>query len=171
MSRIAGSSRDVALLGFRRQWVPILSTLAASLLALFPFVASWPVVPDLAYLVLLAWRLLRPEMWQAHVALPLGLFNDLAAGLPIGQSMALWTLTFLLLDIVDSRVGWRDYWLDWLFAAAAILFYTAGGWYVARQMGAVVPFAVLLPQLALSIFAYPLVARLVVALDRWRLSR
>lgn len=171
MSRIAGSSRDVALLGFRRQWVPILSTLAASLLALFPYVASWPVVPDLAYLVLLAWRLLRPEMWQAHIALPLGLFNDLAAGLPLGQSMALWTLTFLLLDIVDSRVGWRDYWLDWLFAAAAILFYTAGGWYVARQMGAVVPFAVLLPQLALSIFAYPVAARLVVALDRWRLSR
>ena len=72
---------------------------------------------------------------------------------------------------VDSRVGWRDYWLDWLFAAAAILFYTAGGWYVARQMGAGAPFAVLLPQLAASVFAYPLVARLVVGLDRWRLAR
>ncbi len=151
--------------------VPILSTLAASLLALLPFVASWPIVPDFAYLVLLAWRLLRPEMWQAHSALGLGLFNDLVAGLPIGQSMALWTLTFLILDIVDSRVGWRDYWMDWLFAAAAILFYTAGGWYVARQMGGATPFAVLLPQLGLSVFAYPLVARLVVALDRWRLSR
>jgi rod shape-determining protein MreD len=42
---------------------------------------------------------------------------------------------------------------------------------VARQMGAASPFAVLLPQLALSVFAYPLVARLVVALDRWRLAR
>ncbi|HEX8481028.1 MAG TPA: rod shape-determining protein MreD [Allosphingosinicella sp.] len=171
MSRIAGSSRDVALLGLRRQWVPILSTLAAALLVLFPFVATWPIVPDFAYLVLLAWRLLRPEMWQAHMALPLGLFNDLVAGLPLGQSMALWTLTFLILDLVDSRVGWRDYWMDWLFAAAAILFYTAGGWYVARQMGAATPFAVLWPQLALSVFAYPLVARLVVALDRWRLQR
>ncbi|HEX8064352.1 MAG TPA: rod shape-determining protein MreD [Allosphingosinicella sp.] len=171
MSRIAGSSRDLALLGFRRRWVPILSTLAVALLALLPYVASRPLVPDFAYLVLLAWRLLRPEMWQAHMALPLGLFNDLVAGLPVGQSMALWTLTFLILDIVDSRVGWRDYWLDWLFAAAAILFYTAGGWYVAREMGGTTPFAVLLPQLALSIFAYPLVARLVVALDRWRLQR
>ncbi len=151
--------------------VPILSTLAASLLALFPYVASWPIIPDFAYLVLLAWRLLRPEMGQAHHALPLGLFNDLAAGQPLGQSMALWTLTFLILDLVDSRVGWRDYWMDWLFAAAAILFYTAGGWYVARQMGGATPFAVLLPQLALSIFAYPLAARLVVALDRWRLAR
>ncbi len=171
MSRIAGSSRDVALLGFRRQWIPILSTLAASLLALFPFVATWPIAPDLALMVLIAWRLLRPEMWQAHMALPLGLFNDLVAGLPLGQSMALWTLTFLVLDLVDSRVGWRDYWMDWLFAAAAILFCTAGGWYVARQMGAAAPFSVLLPQLGLSVFAYPLVARLVVALDRWRLQR
>lgn len=171
MSRIAGSSRDVALLGLRRQWVPILSTLAASLLALLPYVAGRPILPDFAYLVLLAWRLLRPEMWQAHMALPLGLFNDLVAGLPLGQSMALWTLTFLILDVVDSRVGWRDYWVDWLFAAAAILFYTAGGWYVARQMGGITPFAVLVPQLALAVFAYPLVARLVVVLDRWRLQR
>ena len=171
MSRIAGSSRDVALLGFRRQWVPILSTLFASLLGLWPYVATWPIVPDLAFLVLLAWRLLRPEMWQAHVALPLGLFNDLVAGHPVGQSMALWTLIFLLLDVVDSRVGWRDYWMDWLFAAAAILLYSLGGWYVARLMGSVMPYEVLLPQLALSIFAYPLVARLVIGLDRWRLSR
>jgi rod shape-determining protein MreD len=171
MSRIAGSSRDVALLGFRRQAVPILSTLAAALLGLSPFVATSPIVPDFAFLVLLAWRLLRPEMWQAHVALPLGLFNDLVAGLPIGQSMALWTLTFLLLDVVDSRVGWRDYWLDWLFAALAILLYVTAGWYIARLMGSLTEYPVLLPQLALSIFAYPLVARLVVALDRWRLAR
>jgi rod shape-determining protein MreD len=171
MSRIAGSNRDVALLGFRRQAVPIGSTLAAALLALLPIVASWPVLPDFAFLVLLAWRLLRPEMWPAHVALPLGLFNDLVAGLPIGQSMALWTLTFLILDLVDSRVGWRDYWMDWLFAAAAILGYSAAGWYVAKLMGSRTPYDVMLPQLGLSVFAYPLVARFVVALDRWRLSR
>jgi rod shape-determining protein MreD len=171
MSRIAGSSRDVALLGFRRQAVPILSTLAAALLGLAPYVATWPIVPDFAFLVLVAWRLLRPEMWQAHVALPLGLFNDLVAGLPIGQSMALWTLTFLAFDLIDSRVGWRDYWMDWLFAALAIVFYAFGGWYVARMMGARIEFVVLVPQILLSLLAYPLVARLVLALDRWRLSR
>lgn len=171
MSRIAGSSRDVALLGFRRQAVPILSTLAAALLDLLPIVATWPIVPDFAYLVLLAWRLLRPEMWQPHVALPLGLFNDLVAGHPIGQSMALWTMTFLILDLVDSRAGWRDYWMDWLFAATAILLYSLGCWYIAHLMGSATPYAVMLPQLAMSVFAYPLVARLVVGLDRWRLSR
>jgi rod shape-determining protein MreD len=63
MSRIAGSSRDVALMGpppvgadpdhARRR-----------LLDLLPIVATWPIVPDFAFLVLIAWRLLRPEMWR-----------------------------------------------------------------------------------------------------------
>jgi rod shape-determining protein MreD len=85
--------------------------------------------------------------------------------------MAIWTLAFLLLDLVDSRVGWRDYWLDWLFAALLILAHTAGGWYIARLMGSVTLFEVMVPQIVLSIFTYPLVARLIVALDRWRLAR
>jgi rod shape-determining protein MreD len=110
-------------------------------------------------------------MWPARVALPLGLFDDLVAGHPLGQSMALWTIAFLACDLLDSRVGWRDYWMDWLFAAIAILLYTCGCWAVARGMGSQAPFDVLLPQLLLSVFSYPLVARLVVALDRWRLAR
>lgn len=171
MSRIAGSSRDVAILGFRRQAVPILSTLAASMMDVLPIVASWPIIPDFAFLVLVAWRLLRPEIWPAHMALPLGLFNDLVAGHPIGQSMAIWTATFLMFELIDLRVGWRDYWLDWLFASFAILFHSIAGWYIARLMGSVAFYQLMLPQLGLSIFAYPLVARLVVALDRWRLAR
>ena len=171
MSRIAASDRDVAIWNARRQTVPILSTIAACLLDLFPIILSTPLVPDFAFLVLIAWRLLRPEMWMAYVALPLGLFNDLVSGHPIGQSMALWTIIFLLFDLVDSRVGWRDYWMDWLFACLAILFYTYGGWYLARLMGSTADFAVMVPQILFSIFAFPLVARFVLGLDRWRLSR
>jgi rod shape-determining protein MreD len=61
--------------------------------------------------------------------------------------------------------------MDWLFAAAAILLHGFGGWYVGRLMGAEASFAILWPQILLSVFAYPLVARLVVGLDRWRLRR
>ena len=171
MSRIAGSDRDVAWWSARRQVVPVLSTLAAALLDALPIVIQAPLVPDFAFLVLIAWRLLRPEMWQASVALPLGLFNDLVSGHPLGQSMAIWTVTFLLLDVIDSRVGWRDYWLDWLFACLAIIGNSAAGWYIARIAGAAVEFEILLPQLALSVFSYPLIARLVLGLDRWRLAR
>ena len=171
MSRIAGSSGEVAIRDLRRRFVPVGSTLAASLLALLPIVASRPLVPEIALLVVIAWRLLRPEIWPAWMALPLGLFNDLVAGHPIGQSMAFWTILFLACDYIDSRLGFRDYWMDWLIAAAAILFHTAAAWYVAMLMGAVMDFAVLLPQLGVTILVYPLAARIVLALDRWRLSR
>jgi rod shape-determining protein MreD len=169
--RIAGSGRDAAMWGLRREWVPLLTTLGASLLQALPVVVTSPVVPDFAFLVLLSWRLLRPEMWQAWMALPFGLFNDLVAGHPLGQSMALWTATFLACDLLDSRSGWRDYWLDWLFASLFVALYTAGEWRIAWWMGSRIPFEVVLPQLLLAIFCYPLVARLILWLDRWRLSR
>jgi rod shape-determining protein MreD len=171
VSRIAGSRSAVAMRDFRRRFVPVGSTLAASLLALLPIVASRPLVPELALLVAIAWRLLRPEIWPAHMALGLGLFNDLVAGHPLGQSMATWTLLFLACDFIDSRVGFRDYWMDWLIAAAAMLFYAAASWYIAMLMGAPIRFSILLPQLGVSVLVYPLAARLVLALDRWRLSR
>jgi rod shape-determining protein MreD len=104
-------------------------------------------------------------------ALPLGLFNDLVSGHPIGQSMALWTTTFLILDMVDSRAMYRDYWMDWLLAAVVILFYVTGGWVISGLMGSKVELAILWPQIALCVLAYPFVARLVVGLDRWRLTR
>ena len=171
MSRIAYSQRDVAITGFRRRYVPIISVLLAGLLALLPIVMETPYIPDFAFLVLIAWRLLRPEMWTAGNALPLGFYNDLVAGHPLGQSMALWTMIFLLFDLIDTQLGWRDYWMDWLLAAAAILFYVYGGWYVARLMGSQAEFNVMLPQIFVSVFTFPLVARLVLGLDRWRLGR
>ena len=171
MSRIALTHGDVRRKALRRQYVPIVSTVLACLLTLLPIVVSTPIIPDFAFLTLIAWRLLRPEMWSATTALPLGLLNDLVAGHPLGQSMALWTIVFLAFDLLDSRVLFRDYWMDWFFAALAILFYVSGGWLVGRLMGSSTDFTVLLPQLGASILAFPLVARLVLALDRWRLSR
>lgn len=171
MSRIAFSSGEVRRSYIRREYVPIVSTIFACLLALLPIVVSSPIIPDFAFLVLIAWRLLRPEMWSPLIALPLGLFNDLIAGHPLGQSMALWTITFIAFDIADSRLLFRDYWMDWFFAALAVAFYVFAGWYIGRLMGNSAHFAVMLPQLGASILAYPIVARVVLSLDRWRLSR
>ena len=171
MSRIALTSRDMAMKKARRQYVPVASTLAAASLSLLPIVANSPISPDWGFMVLIAWRLLRPEMWASYMALPLGFYSDLVSGHPIGQSMALWTLTFLILDVVDSRAMYRDYWMDWLLSAVLILFYVAGGWSVAALMGSNTDFAILWPQLGLSVLCYPLIARLVIGLDRWRLTR
>ena len=171
MSRIAGSSTEVAIRDFRFRYVPLLSTLAAIGLALIPVVMEAPLLPDFGFLVLITWRLLRPEIWPARLALGLGLVNDLVAGHPLGQSMLLWTAAFLMFDVIDARLGFRDYLMDWLIAAGALFFYAVGTWYIALLMGSDVRFMVMLPQIGLSILAYPVAARLVVALDRWRLTR
>lgn len=171
MSRIAFSSRDVRRRALRREYAPIISTILACMLALLPIIVSSPIIPDFGFLMLIAWRLLRPEMWVPTIALPLGLFNDLISAHPIGQSMALWTIIFIIFDIVDSRVLFRDYWMDWFFASLAILGYVYAGWFIGHLMGDTTSFMVMLPQLGASILAFPIIARLVLSLDRWRLAR
>ncbi|WP_284734436.1 rod shape-determining protein MreD [Sphingosinicella terrae] len=171
MNRIAGSEAEVAVFDLRRRYVPLLSTLAAILLALLPIVAATPLLPDFGFLVILTWRLLRPEIWTPRMALGLGLVADLVGGQPIGQSMLLWTAAFLVLDLIDTRLGFRDYMMDWLVASGLILVHTLGGWYIGLLMGADVAFSILWPQIVLTILAYPIAARIVLTLDRWRLMR
>lgn len=171
MSRIAGSQRAVAYRDYRRRFVPVATTVIACLLSLFPLVVSTPLIPDFGFLVLITWRLLRPEIWMPTSALWLGLFDDLISTHPLGQSMALWTLTFLLFDLVESRVDYKDFWFDWLFAGAAIIFHTFGAWYIAVLMHSPTPFSMMLPQIGFAILAYPVIARIVLGLDRWRLAR
>lgn len=171
MSRIAGSSAEVAIRDLRNRFVPLISTIVAICLVLLPFVAATPIIPDLGFLALITWRLLRPEIWTANTALGLGLLNDLVAGNPLGQSMLLWTSAFLVFDLIDARLGFRDYWMDWLIAAGAIAFQTVGAWYIALLMGSDVLVTVVVPQIIVGILAYPVVARIVLALDRWRLAR
>ncbi len=171
MSRIAGSSTEVAIRDLRNRFVPLISTIAAILLALLPFVTTVPLVPDLGFLFLITWRLLRPEIWSANTALALGLLNDLVAGNPLGQSMLLWTAAFLALDFIDSRLGFRDYLMDWLIAAALIALHVIGAWYIALLMKSDVAFPVVVPQMIVGILAYPVAARIVLTLDRWRIGR
>ena len=155
-----------------RLWlVPIASTLAGSALALLPAIVSVPVLPPLGLLMALGWRLLRPEMWPAWVALPLGLADDLIGGAPLGSAMTLWTIAFLGFDIADSRPMWRDHWLDWWLAAAAILLCALGAWGIAAFSGGAGALWTILPQTTLAILLFPPIARLCARLDTWRLRR
>lgn len=171
MNRIAGSNADYLWREYKRRFVPVASTVVACLLGLFPLIVTTPLVPDIGFLVLITWRLLRPEIWMPSVALGLGLFDDLISTHPLGQSMALWTMAFLLFDLIETRVSYKDFWFDWLFAAGAITFYTLGMWYIGSLMDSQTPFSMLLPQLGFTILGYPVAARIILALDRWRLAR
>ena len=88
---------------------------------LLPIVSSAPVLPPFGLLFLLAWRLLRPGLWPVWVGAPLGLFDDLLSGQPIGSAIALWSLALILIDIVEQRFLWRNLWQDWLLAALVTL--------------------------------------------------
>ncbi|TVV77326.1 rod shape-determining protein MreD [Sphingomonas solaris] len=159
------------LLPPRARLVPVASTMAGSLLHALPVVATAPVMPPFGLLVLLGWRLLRPELWHAWVALPLGLFDDLAAGHPPGSAMTLWTFGFLLLDMLDDRLLWRDYWIEWLVAAALIALCMTGTWAVAAFTTGERAIGAILPQIMVTIFCFPAVVRVCAVLDRWRLRR
>lgn len=153
------------------RYLPAMSVVAASLLSLLPVVASIGWVPDLGFLLLIAWRLLRSDAIPAWCAAPLGLVNDLITGAPIGLSMAIWTGAMLALDLLDRRTMWRDYWIEWALAALLLLADETARWRVDAAMGAPVPFSMLVPPLIIAILVFPLAAWAASRLDRWRLGR
>lgn len=151
--------------------LPALSVAAASLLPLAPVVSKVGWMPDTGLLLLLAWRLLRGDVIPAWWAAPLGLWNDLVLGLPVGLSVATFTAAMILLDLLNRRTMWRDYWLEWLLAAVLLTLAEIARWQVDGMMGAHYRPADMLPAIAIAILSFPLAAWAASRLDRWRLGR
>ena len=151
--------------------IPAISVVAASLLSALPIVTDSGWYPDFGFLVLIGWRLLRSDPWPAWWAAPLGFANDLITGSPVGLSVAWWTAVMILLDLVDRRTMWRDYWIEWALAALLLLANESVERWASGVMGAPLPFARIVPPLLISIFVFPVAAWLVARLDRWRLGR
>jgi len=152
-------------------YIPAMSVVAGSLLSALPIVSVSGWYPDFGFLVLLGWRLLRADAWPAWWAAPLGFANDILTGAPIGMSVALWTGVMIVMDLVDRRTIWRDYWIEWALAALLILAAETMEWWLAALSGAGFAFRSILPPVLVSTLAFPIVAWLVARLDRWRLGR
>ncbi len=152
-------------------YVPAISVMVACLLTALPIVSTSGWYPDFGFLMLIAWRLLRADAWPAWWAAPLGFFNDLMTGHPIGFSVALWTAAMLVLDLIDRRTMWRGYWLEWALAALLLFANESAEWRIAQIMGASLPFVSVVPPLVISALAFPVFAWMAVRLDRWRLGR
>ena len=153
---------------FEQQLIPVVSVMLASLAPLLPMIASTPIVPPFGFMMLIGWRLLRNDLWPVWTALPLGLFDDLFGGAPIGSAMALWTITLLAIDAVDRRWVWRDHLQDWGIAVSAIAIYLLCAMVLSAGHA---PLWVLLPQLSLSALLFPWMMRIVAMLDRWRFGQ
>lgn len=152
-------------------YIPAASVLAASLLASLPILSQNGWYPEFGFLILIAWRLLRSDAFPAWWAAPLGFWNDVVTGAPIGLSVTLWTAMMVALDIADRRTLFRDYWLEW---ALAVLLLFINEWLqlqVAAWMGAPLPMSTLVPPLLISATSFPLFAWAVGRLDHMRLGR
>jgi len=152
-------------------YVPAASVVVASLLSALPIISMSGWYPDFGFLVLISWRLLRADPWPAWWAAPLGLINDLFTGYPIGFSVALWSASMLVLDLIDRRTMWRDYWTEWLLAAVLVAIGQWLQWRIAAMMGARLPYFAILPPLVISICVFPVSAWIVSRIDAWRLRR
>lgn len=168
---IYGSRINRAQSPWRARSVPYISIMLASLVPLLLIADVMPLVPPLGFLLLLGWRMVRPGLLPLWAGAPLGAFDDLVSGQPFGSAILLWSLAMITIELIETRFPWRGFWQDWFTAGVM----TTGYWLVALLVsGAPITSEMLLvalPQTLLAILLYPIMARMVASLDRFRLAR
>lgn len=145
--------------------------MVASLIPQFFLATAFPAVPPLGFIMLLGWRLVRPGVLPTWAGAPLGLFDDLFSGQPLGFAMLTWSLALLAIEASETRFPWRNFVQDWFTAGLLLTLYCLSsvllsGAPIGRPM-----FIAVIPQIVLSILLFPFFARLVAQLDRFRLMR
>ncbi|WP_379921434.1 rod shape-determining protein MreD [Erythrobacter sp. R86502] len=155
----------------RARSVPWLTVMLGSVLPVLLIADLMPLLPSLGFLTLLGWRLVRPGLLPLWAGAPLGAFDDLVSGQPFGSAVLLWSLALIFIELIETRFPWRGFWQDWFTAALVATIY----WFAALlTSGARLSqdlFIVALPQALLAVVLYPLIARIVAGLDRFRLAR
>ncbi|MXP25156.1 rod shape-determining protein MreD [Altererythrobacter indicus] len=151
--------------------IPWLTIILASLVPMVPFIALAPILPPLGYLFLLTWRLVRPGLLPLWAGLPLGAFDDLFSGQPFGSGIFLFSVTLLSIEAIEIRFPWRNFLLDWFTASLALSVYLYACFLFSGAQLTSIQLRLILPQLLLSIVLFPIIARIVALLDRFRLMR
>lgn len=160
--------RESLILAYGLPWATIM---LGSLTPWLPIIAPAPLLPPLGFLLMLAWRLLRPGLLPAWAGLPLGLFDDLYSGQPMGSGVLLFSIALIIIELVEIRFPWRTFWLDWLTATGLIVPYLVIAAVLSGTDLTLVQLRVIAPQLLLSVVLFPMIARMVAMLDRLRLMR
>lgn len=151
--------------------IPWASIIIAIILPIFPIATALPLLPPLGFLMLLAWRLVRPGLLPVWAGLPLGLFDDLLSGQPFGFAILFWSAALLAIEAIKSRWPWRAFWQDWFTAGLLSIVYIIAGWLLSGGEPTLASFIALVPQLVLTLLIFPVMARIVARLDRLRLRR
>jgi len=151
--------------------VPWLSIMLGSLTPLLPIIAPAPILPPMGYLLLLSWRMLRPGSLPLWAGFPLGMFDDMFSGQPLGSGILLFSLTLIALDLLELRFPWRRFWQNWIIAALFMFAYLVVAALVSGARIELLHLTLLVPQLLLSLTMFPILMALANFLDWVRLLR
>ncbi|MBI1401601.1 MAG: rod shape-determining protein MreD [Porphyrobacter sp.] len=166
-----GSRINRAQSPLRATSVPYLSIMLGSLLPVLVVADVMPLVPPLGFLMLLAWRLVRPGLLPLWAGAPLGAFDDLFSGQPFGSGILLFSLAMIAIEMVEARFPWRGFWQDWFMAGLVATLYWLAALMLSGARLTPEMLAVSTPQVLLSVLLYPILAHMVAGLDRFRLAR
>ena len=151
--------------------LPWISIIIGSVLPIFVVATALPIVPPLGFLMLLAWRLVRPGLLPVWAGIPLGLFDDLFNGQPFGFAILTWSLAMLAIEALEMRLPWRAFWQDWLTAGVLGFLYLLAGWLLSGASPNLNSLIAIVPQVVITILIFPIISRIVARLDLWRLWR
>ena len=152
-------------------FVPWATIMLASFFQSIPIATAGPLLPPIGFLFLLAWRLLRPGVLPIWSGIVFGMWDDLFSGQPFGSAILLFSAAMLVIELIDIRFPWRGFAQDWLIAAGIVVVYILVATLVSGSRLSLPLFSVIVPQLLLSIIAYPFIAFIVSRLDKLRLMR
>ena len=170
-SDIYGKRINRAPYAWRVRSVPYVTIMLGSLLPVLLIADLMPLFPSLGFLLLLGWRMVRPGLLPLWAGAPLGAFDDLVSGQPFGSAILLWSLAMIVIELVETRFPWRGFWQDWFTAGVIAVSYWFAALLVSGASGTPELLIVALPQALLSVMLYPIIARMVAGLDRFRLAR
>ncbi len=151
--------------------IPTLSIMLGSIAPLLPLTGLMPMLPPLGFMMLLGWRLVRPGLLPLWAGLPLGAFDDLFSGQPFGSAILLWSVALIVIELFEARYPWRGFWQDWFTASLVAAAYVLLMLVFSGTAPSVHHLSAAGPQFLLSLLLYPIIARMVAWLDRFRLLR
>jgi len=152
-------------------FIPWATIMLASYLQSVPIAVTGPLLPPIGFLFMLAWRLLRPGVLPIWSGLIFGVWDDLFSGQPFGSAILLFSAAMLAIEIIDIRFPWRGFAQDWMIAASIAVIYILVATLVSGSRLSLPLFASIVPQLLLSVVAYPFISFIVSRLDKLRLMR
>jgi len=151
--------------------IPWLSILLGSLTPMLPIISAVPILPPMGYLMLLAWRMYRPGLLPMWAGLPLGMFDDMLSGQPLGSGIVLYSITLIALDLLELNFPWRGFWQNWIIADLFLAGYLLFAAVVSGADVSLDHLPMLAPQFLFGLAMFPPLMALVGALDRLRLLR